>query len=227
MEIDGFGEPYRLDRDSALTGKSLGGGLGLYVNKNWCNTVVVRETLCTPDIELLSVSLRPYYLPREFPQLFVTLVYIHPKANVDTATRIVAKTVQRLQRMMPDAPNFVMGDFNHCKMGKFLSGFYQYVTCFTRYKKCLDLCYGSVKGAYTSFCRAPLGMSDHNVVYLVPLYKSVLKKTKPECRLVPVWSEESINSLQDCFSSTNWDVFINACVDLDELTETVSACYFL
>ncbi len=122
---------------------------------------------------------------------------------------------------------FVMGDFNHCKMGKSLSGFYQYVTRFTHYKKCLDLCYGSVKGVYTSFCRAPLGMSDHNVVYLVPLYISVPKKTKPECRLVPVWSEESINSLQDCFSSTNWDVFINACVDLDELTETVSACYFL
>ncbi len=45
------------DRDSAVTRKSLGGGLCLYVNKNWCNTVVVRETLCTPDIELLSVSL--------------------------------------------------------------------------------------------------------------------------------------------------------------------------
>ncbi len=106
---------------------------------------------------------------------------------------------------MPDAPNFVMGDFNHCKMVKSLSGLYQYVTCFTHYKKCLDLCYGSVKGVYTSFCRAPLGMSDHNVVYLVPLYISVLKKTK--CRLVPVWSEESINSLQDCFSCTNWEVF--------------------
>ncbi len=41
--------------DSAVTGKPLGGGLCLYVNKNWCNTVVVRETLCTPDIELLYV----------------------------------------------------------------------------------------------------------------------------------------------------------------------------
>lgn len=74
-----------------------------------------------------------------------------------------------------------------------------------------------------TFCRAPLGMSDHNVMYLVPLYKSVLEKTKQERRLVPVGSEESINPLQDCFSCTNWDVFINACVDLDELTETVSA----
>lgn len=97
LEIDGFGVPFRLDRDPALTGKSPGGGLCLYVKKNWCNTVVVRETLCTPDIELLSISLRPFYLPREFPQIFVTLVYIHPKANVDTAIQAVVKTVQRLQ----------------------------------------------------------------------------------------------------------------------------------
>lgn len=104
-----------------------------------------------------------------------------------------------------------------------MCGFYQYVTCFTRYMKCLDHSYGSVKGAYKSLCRAPLGSSDHNVVHLIPLYKSVLKKTKPERRSVPVWSAESINCIQDCFSCTDWDVFTDACADLDELTETVSA----
>lgn len=67
LEVEGFGAPYRLDRDPAVTGKSLGGGLCLYVNKSWCNTVVVRESLCSPDIELLSVSLRPFYLPKKFP----------------------------------------------------------------------------------------------------------------------------------------------------------------
>ncbi|KAG7522125.1 hypothetical protein JOB18_013791 [Solea senegalensis] len=81
LRIDGFGEPVRLDRDPTVTGKSLGGGLALYINRSWCGNVIVRESLCAPDIELLSVSLRPFYLPREFTQLFVTLVYIHPKAN--------------------------------------------------------------------------------------------------------------------------------------------------
>ncbi len=33
-----------------------------------CRAVKVREKLCTPDIELLCVSLHPYYLPREFPR---------------------------------------------------------------------------------------------------------------------------------------------------------------
>lgn len=57
LEIGGFGEPYCLDRDPTATGETLGGGLCLYINKTWCNTVIVRESLCNPDIELLSVSL--------------------------------------------------------------------------------------------------------------------------------------------------------------------------
>lgn len=34
---------------------------------------------CTPDVELLSVTRHSFYLPREFPKLFITLLYIHPK----------------------------------------------------------------------------------------------------------------------------------------------------
>lgn len=106
MEIDGFGAPFRLDRDPTVTGKSLGGGLCLYINKRWCSTVIIRESLCTPDIELLAVSLRPFYLSREFPKLFVTVVYIHPRANADIATQTMSKTVQSFQARAPDAPIF-------------------------------------------------------------------------------------------------------------------------
>ncbi|XDV11492.1 hypothetical protein PO909_000423 [Leuciscus waleckii] len=54
LEIEGFGVPVRLDRDAIVT-----------------------------DIELLSISLRPFYLPREFPQIFISVVYIHPKNKAD------------------------------------------------------------------------------------------------------------------------------------------------
>ncbi|KAK7884958.1 hypothetical protein WMY93_028081 [Mugilogobius chulae] len=210
LDIEGFGEPLRLDRDPAVTGKSLGGGVCLYVNKNWCKTVVVRETLCTPDIELLSVSLRPYYLPREFPQLFVSVVYIHPRADADAATQLITNTVRRFQRISPDAPNLVMGDFNHCNPAKSLCGFEQYVTCATRGTKCLDRCYGSIKGAYRPLRRAPLGTSDHDVIYLTPYYQPVLKRVKPERRTIPVWSDDSTLCLQECLECTDWDVFKDA-----------------
>lgn len=81
------------------------------------------------------------------------------------------------------------------------------MTCATRLTKLLDLCYGSIKGAYKSLRRALLGASDNNV-YLVPSYKPVLKRHKPERRLVLVWSEESIQRLQDCCASTDWDLFM-------------------
>lgn len=94
------------------------------------------------------------------------------------ASDILCKTVHRLQSISPDAPNIVMGDFNHCKMEKSLSHFDQYVYCPTRCGKYLDLCYGSIKGAYKSFLRALLGLSDHHVVYLAPAYKPVQKREK-------------------------------------------------
>lgn len=46
--------------------------------------------------------------------------------------------------------------------------------------KCLDHSYVSIKGAYKSLWRAPLGKLDYNTVWLIPDYKLVLKKHKPE-----------------------------------------------
>jgi hypothetical protein len=40
---------------------------------------------------------------------------------------------------------------------------------------------------------------------------------------VPVWSDESVQDLQECFADTDWDVFKNSCTDINELTETVSS----
>ncbi len=110
LDINGFGALLPLDKDPTVMGKSLGGGLCLYVNKNWCNTAMVREALCSPYTELLSVSLHPFYVPREFPQIFITLVYIHLKANVENATQVIVETVHRHQCIAPDAPSLVMGD---------------------------------------------------------------------------------------------------------------------
>jgi len=86
LHIDGFGFPARLDQNIEVTGRQHGGGVCLYINTCWCKTVVVREKLCNPDIKLLAVSLHPFCFPREFPQLFFIVVYIHPRENATTAT---------------------------------------------------------------------------------------------------------------------------------------------
>ena len=88
LEIEGFGTPVRLDCDTQQTGKAPGRGVYLYINKWWCKIAVVRETICSQDTELLFVLLRHFYLPHEFPQLFL---YIQPKANADTAAEIMER----------------------------------------------------------------------------------------------------------------------------------------
>lgn len=78
----------------------------------------VREAVCTADIELLSVSVPPFYLPREFPQIFITVVYIHPKASANNAVNTIHKVTQKLQTMSPDALSLIVGDFNQLKINE-------------------------------------------------------------------------------------------------------------
>lgn len=115
------------DEDPDITGKSHGGGVCLYINRRYYNTIVVRERLCTPDIELLTVSLRPHYLPQEFQQLFFTIVYIHPKANVTTATQLIAYVTHRFDSICTEVPKFLLGDFDHCSLDSTLKTYEQLV----------------------------------------------------------------------------------------------------
>lgn len=105
----------------------------------------------------------------------MALAYIHPKANIDMATQAKTNTVQQLQRIAPDTPILVMGDFHHCKPGKSLCNFYQYVSRQTCQSNCLNLCFGT--NPFAELCL------DHFVVYLVPSHKSVLNRKKRKWRL--------------------------------------------
>ena len=118
----------------------------MYVNEQWCKNYTLREAVCLGDIELLSMSFRPFYLPREFGQIFVTLVYIHPEADKDVATGLIHDTVAKQENIAPDAPKLILGDFNNCALKQTLPQYHPYVNCPTRKEKTIDLCYGNIKG---------------------------------------------------------------------------------
>ena len=168
--------------------------------------MTLKESLCCEDIELLSVALRPFYLPRDFNQVFVTVVYIHPKANVQSASEKISELVQRLSSASPDSPSFVLGDFNKCRLTSTLPHFKQYVTCQTPGSSTIDLCYGNIPSAYRSRQLPALGNSDHSMVQLVPLYRQKLKSVKPAIRTVKTWTSETLNG---CFEINDWDVFLS------------------
>lgn len=108
-------------------------------------------------------------------------------------------------------------------MSKSLRNFYQYVTCPTRYNKTLDLCFGSVKGAYKSLPLPPLSTADQNCAHLIPVYRITQREGKVVSKQVKNWTENSSLTLQGCMDCTDWNVFVDSSSDLDELTDFVSS----
>ncbi|KAJ8022009.1 hypothetical protein HOLleu_39375 [Holothuria leucospilota] len=77
VAIDEF-KLLRCDRILQNTEKTCGGGLCVYINEKWChpNNEVLKDHSCSPNLEVLTVSMRPYYLPGEFSHVVFCAVYI-------------------------------------------------------------------------------------------------------------------------------------------------------
>ena len=105
----------RGNRTSA-SGKRNGGGVCLFINERWCSHATASAKVCLPDIEFLTVSVRPFYLPHEFPKIYLCMVYCHPKAIVDNACSVLTDHIHELEKNSPDVPIVIMGDFNECRL---------------------------------------------------------------------------------------------------------------
>jgi len=91
LELEGFScvQAHR----EATSGKARGGGICVYVNNNWCKQYTIRETYCDPDLELLCLSMRPFYLPREFGNIIICVAYVPPSGNAARAASRLADCV--------------------------------------------------------------------------------------------------------------------------------------
>ena len=103
----------------------------------------------------------------------MTVVYIHPKANVVRAAQHICNVTQKLDALSTDAPKFILGDFNQCKLENCLPTYHQYITCLTRMNKTINLCYGSVPNAYRSINarrllvhKSPLSIARYSFIQL-------------------------------------------------------------
>ena len=194
----------------------------MYINIQWCNDWTIKEKYCTPNIEFMTVGLRPFYLPREFNQLFVMVVYIHPGADVREASQIVADRIHRFESASPDSPKLIVGDFNQCTLENVLPTYEQYVTQPTRNDATLDRCYGNVPRAYKTKACPQLGASDHNNVLLIPSYKQKFKRSKPVTKVRQCWTDDAVDELRACYESTDWNLFFESNNTSDEAVDTIS-----
>ena len=59
------------DRD--LTSTHRGGGVAIYINERWCKNFTIKDTPCDDNLAYLTISCRPFYLPREFNCVYLTV----------------------------------------------------------------------------------------------------------------------------------------------------------
>lgn len=93
-----------------------GGGLCVYTNNNWCTNTAIIDRHCSPDLELLAVKCRPFYLPRELSAVVVMAAYIPPGANASTALGYMLTVINKQQDSYPDGVFIIAGDFNHVNL---------------------------------------------------------------------------------------------------------------
>ena len=214
---------FRMDRDPVITNKSKGGGVCFLINDNWCTNVQTISKGCTKDLEHLTIKCRPFYLPREFTSITLTSVYIHPNADTKTALNELRSVIYESESKYPDSVSIILGDFNQANLKTVLPNYTQHVTCPTREDKTLDHCYSKIKSAYKSVQRSSLGNSDHSMVMMIPTYTQRAKSTKPETTQITQWTQCAVETLQDCFECTDWNVFRDVWSDIHEVTDTVTS----
>ncbi len=136
----------RMDR-TAEAGKTKGGGVCFMINKKWCDprNISILSRSCSPHLENLSIICRPFYLPREFPAIIATAVYIPPQADTGLALSKLHDEISGYINKHPDAASIIAGDFNKANLRKVMPNFHQHVSCPTRGPNTLDHCYTQFK----------------------------------------------------------------------------------
>ena len=76
------------------------------------------------------------------------------------------------------------------------------------------------KRLYTTF--TPFGKSHHISILLIPPFKENLKQEVPVTRSMRKWSNDADAKLQDCFASTDWNVFSDSFNGIEEFSTSVT-----
>lgn len=160
-------------------GKRENGALAIFINDRWCHPghVVTKQWICSLDIGLLAMGLRPYYIRRGLRYWHYGMVmFSYPHSDsVVHVTHFVTVRPQTLWSMGTSTTGVLSG--------------LQFVDCPIRERRTWDLLWhANVEEACSSIAQA----QTHNVKWLPALARNVGR-----------WTEEVSQSLQDCFKATN------------------------
>ena len=83
------------------------------MNKRWAENWTIRDKISDRSFEILTVSFRPFYLPREFGEITIILTYV-PGPDDKAAARAIADIYNKEMNRSSNNPIFILGDFNTC-----------------------------------------------------------------------------------------------------------------
>ena len=85
----------------------------MFINEKYYNPIHIttRHMICTKDIELLALKIRPHYLSREINQFLLFLVYIALSADTSIAAKTIHDLISQAETESPDAVKLIMGGF--------------------------------------------------------------------------------------------------------------------
>lgn len=222
--LDGYAQ-FRNDRNVALTGKTIGGGLLVYIDETWSKNNEIIFDHAENSLEMLTIKCRPKWLPREFQSVIIISCYCPFTGNAKLASvaretgNTIISHVSKIEDDYPNSAIMLMGDFNQQPL-YMPSHYRQIVTKPTRNNKIIDKCYINVKNSY-NYCKqlGKLGSSDHNIMQLLPSYQHKAKR-QPVITTKRDYSDEHVQKLQDCLAATEWSQFIDIDDHIDDQIDT-------
>ena len=174
------------------------------------------------NAEIFIIGLCPYYIPREFPHVTLTTIYVPNNTVANKSALEICEDLRNYESSAPDALFLINRDINHYKLLQSGNQHSQHIHCTTRQIATLDYCFFNVEDSYSAIQMANLGESDHNLVFVRPKYLPIVQRIKPKTVLVKNWTAEAITRLQGAFECTDWNVFLESAVNINELAESVA-----
>uniref|UniRef100_A0A4W5KCZ6 Voltage-gated delayed rectifier potassium channel KCNH4 n=1 Tax=Hucho hucho TaxID=62062 RepID=A0A4W5KCZ6_9TELE len=191
------------------------------------NADVKALTYC--DLQCINLSglyevldLYPEYTSRFVQDIQLDLTY-NLREGHECHVSDLYRAISKQENATPEAALLVAGDFTAGKLKSILTHFYQHVTCAIRGEKTLHHLYSTHRDAYKALPCPPFGKSGNNSILLIPAYKQKLEQEVPVTRSIRKWSDEVDAKLQDCFTSTDWNMFRYSSDGIEEFTTSVTS----
>jgi hypothetical protein len=223
---------FRQDRSNSSRMK--GGGVAIFVKRQWCNNAFIHFQYSKYNIECVSIICKPRYLSG-FAGISITNVYIPPATNATQISEFYDELTCSISSILCNNLCLIAGDFNRsCTLALTSLGLKDLVCFNTRGEAQLDNIFTNTPDIFAVRRRAPLGQSDHCVIRLLPkIYSKSNHSDFIQCMQNKIkkrnTSSTNVQNLRSMIISTDFDQFQDPDTDtfVSVFTDYLKFCYDL